>query len=799
MKSTDLTKKLTLEEKASLCSGKNFWELKSVERLGLASIMVTDGPHGLRKQVGNGDHLGINTSINATCFPTASATANSFDRNLMFDIGKAIGEECLQEDVAVILGPGANIKRSPLCGRNFEYISEDPYATGEMSAAFIQGVQSQGVGTSLKHFALNNQEKRRMVGDSVADERAMREIYLAGFETAVKKAQPFTVMCSYNRVNGTYASENKTLLSDILRDEWGFEGLVVTDWGATNDRVEGIKAGLDLEMPFSGGYNDQKIIEAVKNGSLKEDDLDKVVTRIIDLILKTQTLSETGFQYDQKAHHALARKAAAESSVLLKNQENLLPLSKDKSYAVIGAFAKTPRYQGSGSSKINPHEIDTFVDILKEEKIPFTYAQGYPLQNPSESDKALIEEACEAAKKSDIAVIFAGLPDAYESEGFDRTDLFMPKSHTALIDAVASVNENVVVVLQLGAPVIMPWEPSVKAILLSYLGGEAVNGGTFDLLFGNITPSGKLSESFPLSLEDTPCYQHFAGNRMSEEYRESIFVGYRYYDTAGKAVAYPFGYGLSYTDFSYSALTVDNDTFEKGSLLRVHVTVENTGKRAGSEIVQLYIGKEQDKIFRAKRELKGFDKVFLEPGEKKTLTFLLNNRSFSYYHSPEKAWAIEGGIYTIEIGASSRDIRLTHAISVKGDQKENLFDLRQKAAAYYSLPADGILEIPENDFLSVYGAPLPKEPISGNPYTENSLLGDLRSSSFGRQIYGKFVAQIGKSFSQSEAPSEDLMRMVQAMFDEAPLRALIMMSNGAMDPVQLTSILEILNESPKDK
>ena len=794
MKSKEILNQLTLEEKASLCSGADFWHLKSVERLGLLPIMLTDGPHGLRKQAGNSDHLGINKSVAATCFPTASATASSFDRELLREIGVAIGEESLQEDVAVVLGPGANIKRSPLCGRNFEYISEDPYVTGELAASLIQGVQSKGIGASLKHYALNNQERLRMVSDSVADERAMREIYLAGFETAVKRAQPYTVMSAYNRVNGIYAGEHKQLLTDILREEWGFEGLVVTDWGATSDRVEGVKTGLDLEMPSSGGFNDAAIVEAVKAGKLTEEALDKVVLRVVELILKAQENKCPGFTYNQEAHHALARRAAAESTVLLQNTAAVLPLAKNKSLAVIGAFAKTPRYQGAGSSKINPHKVDSAVEEMEKQGISFTYADGYSLKPGAEPDEARIKEACEAAREADVAVIFAGLPDEYEREGFDRTTLSMPKAHNRLIAEVAEVNPNTVVVLQLGAPVVMPWKAAVKGIVLSYLGGEAGGGAAVDVLFGTVNPGGKLAETFPNSMEDVPCAKYYAGNRMNEEYRESIYVGYRFFDKAQRDVLFPFGFGLSYTSFALSNLVSGADSFRKGDRLYVSVDVENTGDCAGAEVVQFYVGREQGGIFRAEKELKGFQKVYLEPGEKKTVSIELDDRSFAYYNSKISDWAIEDGEYRILVGTSSRDIAVEVAIAVEGDGLEALLaDLKSTAGAYFRLPSEGVLEIPTEDFVSVYGRPIPESPGSGKPYTVNSTLGDIRGSFIGRQLYKMVQKQAVKILSGGSAENSDTVRMMQNMMEEMPLRALVMMSNGSLDPKKLKGILRLMN------
>ena len=801
MTSKELVAQMTLEEKASLCSGLNFWYMKSIERLGLPSLMVTDGPHGLRKQAGVGDHLGINESVPATCFPTACATSSSFDRELLGEMGRALGEECLQEDVAVLLGPGMNIKRSPLCGRNFEYISEDPYVTGVLTAALVNGIQSKGIGTSPKHFAANNQERCRMTGSSVVDERAFREIYLAGFEAMVKNSQPWTVMCSYNRINGVFASENKYLLTDILRDEWGFEGAVMTDWGAANDRVEGIQAGLDLEMPSSHGVNDAKIVKAVQDGTLDVALLDRTAERMVDLITKAAAARKPGFTYDAAAHHALARRAAAESAVLLKNDDNILPLAAGKKAAVVGAFAKTPRYQGAGSSLIRPSKMDNAHDILLEAGIDLEYAEGYSMKESAALDQALIDEACRVAAGKDVVLLFAGLPPEYESEGFDRTTLSMPESHNALIEAVAAVNPNVVVVLQCGAPVVMPWLANVKAVLLAYLGGQAGGGGCADVLTGKVNPGAKLAETFPLAAEDVACANYFPGTPKTVEYRESIFVGYRYYDAVEKPVLFPFGFGLSYTTFEYSGLKVSAKSFKPGDEVSVSVTVKNTGKVAGAEIVQLYVGRNGSDIYRAPKEMKGFDKVFLQPGESKTVTMALDTRSFAYYNVPAADWAVEGGVYQLLVGAASRDIRLQADIEVTGDGKEALLaSQKQEAPIYFNLP-QGTLEVPDADFIAVFGHPLPPaHRLPGEEYTINSTLGEIKDTSIGKNLYRQVIQQVSKSGmlsgDEDDAPGESaemMSRMVEAMINDMPLRALLMLGGGSVSENQLLGMVDMMN------
>ncbi|MCE5236536.1 MAG: glycoside hydrolase family 3 C-terminal domain-containing protein [Eubacteriales bacterium] len=788
----ELTAQMTLEEKASLCSGLDTWRLKPVGRLGLNSIMVTDGPHGLRKQPEEADHLGLNKSLPAVCFPAASATACSFDRDLLFRIGAAMGEECLQENVAVLLGPGVNIKRSPLCGRNFEYFSEDPFLAGELAASLINGVQSKGIGTSLKHYAANNQESRRMTVDSVVDERALREIYLSAFETAVKKAQPWTVMCSYNRIAGEYVSDSRRFLTDILRGEWGFDGLVVTDWGACNDRVQGVRAGCDLEMPSSNGYNDKEIVKAVESGALDMETLDATVERIVRLILDAQEHKKEGYAYDENAHHALARKAAAQSCVLLKNDGGILPLKAGSSLAVIGQFAKTPRYQGEGSSHINPTRLDCAFDALQAGGVSFDYADGYDSNKPDEANEALIEEACAAARGKDAVLIFAGLPPAYESEGFDRTKLDMPASHDRLIEAVCAVNPNTAVVLQLGAPVTMPWAEQVKAILLAYLGGQGGGSGVADVLLGDVNPSGKLAETFPLALRDTPSYLNFPGGTKTVEYRESIYVGYRYYDAAGKEVLYPFGHGLSYTTFEYSGLRLNRTRFLKGGTLEASFTVKNTGSVRGAEVAELYVRAKASKLFRAPRELKGFEKLMLEPGEAKTVTIELNDRSFSYYNAEGARFAVEGGAYAVEIGASSRDIRLNADIDAEGDGLEGALLPLYETLSAYARPAGTPLNIPNAEFSALLGRSLPvANRQKGEPFNINSTLKDMDRTLIGKIMLAQ-VKKMAKGMLGDDV-DEGLMNMFSAMLAEMPIRSIAAMSGGALTPTQGQGLIDIAN------
>lgn len=681
---------MTLEEKASLCSGGSFWTTQALPRHGIPSIMMTDGPHGLRKQGESADHLGINDSMKTTCFPTAAGIAASWNREIAHKLGVALGEECQAEDVQIILGPGANIKRSPLCGRNFEYYSEDPYLSSELAAEHIQGVQSQGIGTSLKHFAVNNQETKRFSIDAVVDERTLRELYLASFEGAVKKSQPWTVMCAYNQINGSFCSQNKMLLTDILKEEWGFSGFVVSDWGAVNERELALEAGLELEMPTSGGEGAGKIVQAIQNGRLSEKVLDNAVERLLHMIFKAADSKKEGAVYDKEVHHRLAREIAAESMVLLKNEGNMLPLAKNGKLAVIGAFAKNPRYQGAGSSRINPNFLDIPYEELQKSAADavFSYAEGYSLKS-AEVEEDLFREARETAKAADIAIVFAGLPDKYDSEGTDRKDMGLPMNQNALIEAVTQVQKNTIVVLINGSAVEMPWIEKVCGVLEAYLGGQAMAGAIADLLFGDVNPSGKLAESFPEKTSHNPSFINFPGEKMKVEYREGLFVGYRYYDKVETAPLFPFGHGLSYTSFEYSKLRIDKQELFDTEQLHVRVSVKNIGTRAGKEAVQLYVRDVESSVLRPVKELKGFEKVSLEPGEEKEVTFVLDKRAFAYYNVDIKDWHVESGNFEILIGKSSRDIVLSERIHVKSSVKikknytvnSTLEDIKEEPAA----------------------------------------------------------------------------------------------------------------------
>ncbi|KQP68501.1 beta-glucosidase [Microbacterium sp. Leaf288] len=659
---------LTLEEKASLTSGASFWYTKPVERVGVPAVMVTDGPHGLRKQREGGDHLGIGDSVPATCFPPAVGLGSSWDVDLVHRVGEALGTETSIEGVAVLLGPGINIKRSPLCGRNFEYLSEDPIVSGVLGAAIVQGIQSKGVGTSLKHFAANNQENDRMRSSSDVDPRPLREIYLRGFQRVVEDAQPWTVMCSYNRINGVYASEDPWLLTQVLRDEWGFEGLVVSDWGAVNERVPGLAAGMDLEMPSSNGVTDAQIVAAVQDGSLDESVVDVAAGRVLDLVRKaTEGSGAVAGPLDVDAHHALAREAAGRSIVLLKNDGGVLPLAKDAKLAVIGEFAEKPRYQGAGSSMINPTRLDTALDGIRAlASGDVAYAQGFSnaLEVSADETTALRDEAVAAASVADVALLFLGLPARLESEGYDRDDIDLPAAQLELVDAVLAANPNTVVVLSNGGVVSLPFADRVPAILEGWLLGQAGGGATADVLFGDVNPSAKLTETIPARLEDTPAFLDFPGEFSHTRYGEGLFVGYRWYDARRLEVAFPFGHGLSYTSFSYADAAAQVDA---SGDVEVTVAVTNTGDRAGREVVQVYTSLTGSTVQRAPRELKAFASIALEPGETQVVTLTVRRKDLAYWDIRADRWVVEGGEYTVDVAASSRDIRSSVAVTVEGD------------------------------------------------------------------------------------------------------------------------------------
>jgi len=775
---------MTLEEKASLCSGSDSWHTQPIERLDVPAVMMADGPHGLRKEIVTGKSDIIRDSYPAICFPTASALASSWNRDLVRQVGTAIGEECLAQQVSVVLGPGANIKRSPLCGRNFEYFSEDPYLTGEMAAAFIQGVQNTGVGTSLKHFTANNQEYRRMLISAVVDERALREIYLAGFETAVKKGKPWTVMAAYNKVNGAYCTENEKLLNNILRDKWGFEGIVISDWGAVNDRVSGIAAGMDLEMPGIPNGNQELIVQAVQEGRLSRAALDRVVRHMLDFINTCEAHLKEDYQCDLETHHQLAMQAAAESAVLLKNESNLLPIKKEDSIALIGQFAKMPRYQGSGSSLIHPSRLDTLYDAMRAyagtDRIK--YADGY-LLDAEDKNGILQDHAVNIAKNADIVVICAGLTDMDEVESMDRQHLRLPEAQEDLINAVSQVNPNIIVLLSNGSPVEMPWIKNVPAVLEGYLSGQAGAGAHCALLYGEINPSGKLAETFPLSLEDTPSYAYFPGGPRTVEYRESIFVGYRFYDSVKKDVLFPFGYGLSYTTFTYHDLGVVK---KRGGIIRGSFVVKNTGQMAGSEIAQIYVHPKTSGVYRPDQELKEFIKIDLRSGEEKKVSFELDRRSFAYFSKAVGDWVVEGGEYEIRVGASSRDIRLSTVITIDGD--ENIHE-STPSSFYRHFPQDAL--VPKKAFAQILGHDVPENSRQTKPYTLNTPIMDMQDSLVGRVLKKVIGNQIEKMVE--EDMHKPTRMMIEQMALESPLRVLMMFSAGVLNRRMLDRLLKLAN------
>ncbi|MEH3076921.1 MAG: glycoside hydrolase family 3 C-terminal domain-containing protein [Quadrisphaera sp.] len=675
---------LTLEEKASLLDGSDFWHTQGLPEHGVPAVMVTDGPHGLRKQPTDGDHLGLGGSVPATCFPPAAGLASSWDVDLLQRVGTALGEECRAEGVAVLLGPGVNMKRTPLCGRNFEYFSEDPLLAGDLAAALVRGVQGQGVGTSLKHFAANNQETHRMSVSAEVDERTLREVYLTAFERVVRDAQPWTVMCSYNRINGVYASQDPWLLTQVLRDEWGFTGLVVSDWGAVDDRPTGVAAGLDLEMPSSSGASTAKVLAAVREGRISEDDVDRAARRVLQLVAKSQPGLAEPRPYDAAAHHALAREAAQRSAVLLKNEpvsshggDPLLPLDPAAwpdggTVAVVGEMARTPRYQGAGSSQVVPTQLDDALTALRDgvgDRARVTFAAGYALDGDGDvAAEALSGEAVEAAREADVVLLFLGLPGSYESEGFDREHLDLPAEQLALLDALLEVNESVVVVLSNGSAVrLHPWADRVPALLEGWLLGQAGGSAVADLLLGVVSPSGKLAETLPLRLEDTPAFTGFPGEGGVVRYGEGVFIGYRWYDTRRAPVAFPFGHGLTYTTFLYEELDVEVTGSGAGTGLRVGARITNTGRVAAAEVVQVYVSDPEASVARPDSELKAFARVELEPGQSRTVSFELDARALSYWSSVQRRWVVEGGAFEVRVGASARDVRLRETVHVTGE------------------------------------------------------------------------------------------------------------------------------------
>ena len=769
MKHTDIIKSLSLEQKCALLSGGTVFTTRALPGKGIPAITLSDGPNGVRKQAGAADHLGLNPSVPATCFPTSATVANSWDPELGEAVGAAMGEEAAAQGVSVLLGPGLNIKRSPLCGRNFEYFSEDPYLAGKMAAAYVRGIQKNGIAACPKHFAVNSQELRRMASDSIVDERTLREIYLTGFEMVVKEAQPKTIMSAYNLVNGTYANENTHLLMDILRKDWGFDGAVVTDWGGSNDHALGVKNGSTLEMPAPGGDAIRELMKAVQTGKITEADVDARLEELLELVFTTKAAVDAApGKFDADAHHALARRAAAQSIVLLKNENSLLPLAKGEKVAVIGDFAQTPRYQGAGSSAVNSIKVDSFLDCLAESGLNSVgYAKGFDRQG--KPDETLKAEAVQLAKNANVVLLCMGLDEIKESEGIDRADMKLAENQLELLAAVAAANPNVVVLLSAGSSLESSWVKDCKALVYGCLGGQAGAGALVEVLTGAQNPCGKLAETWARSYADTPAKAHFGGDGPTVEYREGLYVGYReglyvgyrYYDTAGVPTAFPFGYGLSYTSFAYSDLKAD----EKG----VTLTVTNTGSCAGAEVVQLYVAKPDAKVFRPAKELKGFTKVQLEAGESKTVTIPLDDKAFRYWNVKTDRWEVEGGSYQLLVGASSADIRLTAAVTVAGTGAPDPY--AGKNLEHYRTAQ--VQNVPDAEFEALLGRPIPENKVH---IDRNMTLGEM---GHGRSPIGWLAAAVlGTLLRRSiKNGKPDLNILFQY---NMPLRALAKMTNGAI-------------------
>lgn len=776
MKNQELISKMTLEEKAAFLSGRGEWETWEMSRLGIPSIFCSDGPHGIRKQAGTGDHLGLNESLPATCFPTAAAIANSWDETLGEEIGEALGEEAQALDVQILLGPGLNIKRSPLCGRNFEYFSEDPYLSGKMAASYIRGIQGKGVYACPKHFAVNSQELRRMAMNSVVDERTLREIYLTGFEIAVKEGGAKAIMSSYNEVNGIYANENRHLLQDILRNDWGFDGIVITDWGGSNDHIKGVLAGSNLEMPVPGLDSARQLIKAVEENIVGEEDIDCCIAPLLDAVLTlTDNRAAKDTSIAEKEHHALARKAAAESAVLLKNEDNILPLTKSCKKAVIGDFAIEPRYQGAGSSMVHPTYIETIEKmIVNYELNTIGISRGY--RRTGEKDEILKKEALDIAQGADIVLYCFGLDELSESEGLDRSHMRIPQNQIELLQALAQVNPHIVGIISAGAAVEMPWHNCCKAILHGYLSGQAGAGAMLDIITGKVNPSGRLSETYPIRYEDTPAFRYFPSTQRNSEYRESIYVGYRYYDSSKVRVQYPFGFGLSYTEFAYSDLHID----KKG----VRLKITNIGDRDGAEVVQMYVGLPNAIVFRPAKELKGFRKVFLRAGESQEVHIPFDDKTFRYWNVKSNQWEMEMGTYKIMVGASVSDIRLEGEISLEGTTTSYPYHPAQLPYYYTGI----IQQISDQEFETLLGHSIPDGKWSGNLGMNDAICQMYYAKSrLARFIYNRLTNMKRKSEDKGKPDLNFLF------IYNMPFRALAKMTGGMVSMDMVDGILEVVN------
>ncbi|ENH96083.1 beta-glucosidase [Gracilibacillus halophilus YIM-C55.5] len=781
MKYNDIIEKMTLEEKASLMSGKDFWQTQEIERLGIDSIFLADGPHGIRRQAAAANKPGLNQGVPATCYPTAATVANSWNAELGEKVGEFLGEEAIAQNVNVLLGPGINMKRNPLCGRNFEYFSEDPYLTGKMAASYIRGIQSYGVSACVKHFAVNNQEEKRMTIDTIVDERTMREIYLTAFEMAVKEGQTQSIMSSYNKLNGTYTNEHMHLMQDILRHEWNYTGTVITDWGGSNDRVAGLRAGNELEMPTTAGETDQEIIQAVHNGEISEEILDQSVDRLLDLIYFTETKTKKDPRpFDVEKHHRVSQKVAEESIVLLKNENNILPLTFGKKVAVIGDFAKDARYQGAGSSIVNPTILDHTMECFEESGIiSIGYEPGFERYGKKNQKK--IDKACALAEKADAVLLYIGLDEVTEAEGLDRKHMNIPENQIELLDAISEVNQNIIGIISCGSAVEMPWIDKVKGLLHGYLGGQAGARAILRVLSGDVNPSGKLAETYPIRYEDTPSAKYFPGKEKTVEYREGMYIGYRYYDTANVNVRFPFGYGLSYTTFAYSDIEVSKDA--------VTFQLTNTGQKAGMEVPQLYVRCQSDQIFRPTKELKGFTKVFINAGETKTVTISFDDKTFRYFNVQTNQWEIETAEYEILIGASSADIKLNDTIFIEGTNAPIPYD-KEKLPSYYS---GNIKNVSQREFESLLGRSVPSPYWDRTqPLGYNDMIAQCHYAKgiFGKLLYHSivfthwFLRKIGKR-SQANL----MMMSVYNM----PFRGIARMTGGIVNMPMLDGILTMVN------
>ncbi len=777
MKYKELVNKMTVEEKVSLLTGKTFWTTQDIESLNISSMFLADGPHGMRKQQTTSDHLGLNAGVSATCFPTAATIANSWSTDLGEEIGTCLGEEAVSMRVNMVLGPGLNIKRSPLCGRNFEYFSEDPYLSGKMAAAYVKGIQKNGISACPKHFAANSQEVMRMANDSVMDERTFREIYLTGFEMAVKEARPKAIMSSYNKINGTYANENEHLLQEILRDEWGFDGLVVSDWGGSNDRFEGLIAGSHLEMPGGGGESNKLLEQAFKEGRLSAEMLDKRVDEFLDVLFHTEIKASEPYTFDKEKHHDLACKAAGESVVLLKNTDNLLPLKEGTKVAVIGDFAATPRYQGAGSSLVNPTSLDTTLDCIKNSGLVLEgFEQGFNRNgNP---DIELKKAACQLAKKAEVVLLYLGLAEEDETEGIDRSHMKISANQIDLLQSLVKENSNIVIALSCGAAVEMPWIDSCKAVVHGYLAGQAGAGAILNVIEGKVNPSGKLAESYPFVLEDVSSSRYYPGLERTSEYREGIFVGYRYYDTAEVPVRFPFGYGLSYTSFSYSDLRVSKE--------KVSFQIKNTGDRAGAEVAQVYVSAPGLDVFVPEKELKGFAKVFLEPGESKEVTVPLNETAFRYFNVETNRFETEGGSYKILVGASSKDICLQDEIEIEGSGAKSPY-VREDVDAYYQ---GNVADITDKEFEKLLGHVIPEAKWDRTkPLERNDTIAQMfyAKSPIARLVYKVLNGRLIKAQKSGKVDINILFIYY------VPFRGLAKLTGGIFNLEMVDALLEAIN------